>query len=155
MNILLLGHSGARKHLSAILAELRGKPGIVASAYFDGDFNYGKSALRSASFILLGLSRTSRDVSSGEHSKEELMLGRIAAMHGRPACGLLQDEDGHISAQYLAQYGHVFTHVFSADPKIRSLGIFNGDCNVAGPELPSVAETILSIPSRSQSLADA
>jgi len=107
MNILIVGHGGAQPRLSAIAKALKKLPGPLVSCYFDGSLDYinRKRGLPRTDFLVLGLSRTSRDLKSPAHAVEEDIVTRATALHPPIGCCIVCDEDGHVSTPYLIKLG--------------------------------------------------
>ncbi len=124
MHILLLGHGAAAPRLTAIATALKTIPGAFTSCYFDGDLDKinEKRGLPRADFMLIGLSRASRDNKSAAHAVEADLVHRASQLTPPMYCGLMCDEDGHISAPFLAQLGSTIRLVVAHKQ--------NFDCNI-------------------------
>ncbi|MDO8561515.1 MAG: hypothetical protein Q7S05_01675 [bacterium] len=107
MDILLVGHGGAQPRLSAIAKALKKTPGSLVSCYFDGSLDYINSRhnLPRTDFLILGLSRASRDLKSPAHAVEEDIVTRATALRPSIGCCIVCDEDGHVSTPYLIKLG--------------------------------------------------
>ena len=121
MHILLAGHGNAQRRLVPVAQALRNEGGVVVSGFYGKDFPYARMSLSSARFVLLGLSRESREMSSDAHAHEELLLSHIKGLTDPLPCGVLCDEDGHVSAPYLTKYGGPLMRLVFADSAIPAI----------------------------------
>ena len=113
--ILVAGHNEAREPLLHIAQEIRERS-VAVDCYFNSHVDVlaaSDTALADASFLLLGLSRASREVSSIEYKRESSLFERIHSKHAQLPCGVLRDTSGFVSAHYLARYGSIVRIVFS------------------------------------------
>jgi len=107
MHILLLGHGAAAPRLTAIAMALKTIPGTFTSCYFDEDLDKvnAKRGLPRADFMLIGLSRSSRDHKSDSHAVESDLVERASQLNPPMFCGILCDENGLVSAPFLTKLG--------------------------------------------------
>lgn len=115
MHVLLIGHNEAQDSLRAIACAIRSKGGR-ASCYLDGDVVRAHRELESADFLLVGLSRASREPNSMAHSREEEILQRaIHLVVRRPCIAVMRDVDGWVSAPYLNKFGLMVRYLFTGE----------------------------------------
>lgn len=125
--ILIIGQGEAKAPLRAVADSLK-KLGILPSCYFDADIKRAVSFLPDVGFVLVGLSRAAREVTSEQHKLEKKLFEAVAKMEQPVPCGILRDTDGYISAPYLTLYGNLVRLVCADahDGQPAPLDLFNG-----------------------------
>lgn len=113
MKMVLVGSEEAKEPLRAIAEALRSKR-VVASCYFDKELPHAEKELEGSSFLILGLSRASREANSPSHAKEKaILLSASRLTINPPHIAVVRDVDGWVSAPYLTMTGLRVAYLFT------------------------------------------
>lgn len=113
MKMVLFGNGEASDPLRAIADALRDRQ-VRALTYVNDHVPLASRELEDTNFLILGLSRASREKSSNAHAKEkEVLFAASRLTVNRPHIAIVRDIDGWISAPYLTMTGLAVAYLFT------------------------------------------